>query len=109
MIKEAISTFNVKHFTKEHDTIAHRDKTHKKLRENCVRDRTLKGQLNRKDCDNEKVCTFLKLLKISTEDRREQEEKIMTEKDWTKVVTQSLNKVRHRCFLQEHVRCANVH
>ena len=86
MIEEETSKFNTKYFTKVHDAIEHRDNTCKKLRKNCVRDRMLKGQLNREECDDEKVHEFLKLLKRPTEDRRDQEEKIITEKDWIKVI-----------------------
>ena len=75
-IEDEISKFNVKHFIKAHDDITHGCKIHKKLRQSSVRDRTLKGQLNREDCDNQKVCEFLKLIKRPTEDRREQEEKL---------------------------------
>ena len=57
-IEEETSKFNVKYFTKAHDAMSYRDKTCKKLRENSVRDRTLKGQLNREDCDNEKHINF---------------------------------------------------
>ena len=87
-IEEETSKFNEKNFTKAHNAIAHRDKTCEKLRENSARDRILKGQLNREDCNNEKVNKFMKLLERRTEDRGDQEEKIITEKDWTKVVKQ---------------------
>ena len=60
MIQEEISKFNAKDFTKAHGAAAHRDEKCKPLRDNCVRDRMLKGQLNREGCDNEKVHEFLK-------------------------------------------------
>ena len=88
-IEDEISKSNVKHFTTAHGTIARRDKTCEKLREKITWDRMLKGQLRREECDNEKVCGFLKLLKKPTEDRRDQEEKIATEKYWIKVAKQS--------------------
>ena len=43
IIEEETSKFNVKNFAKAQDTIACRDNVCKKLRDNCVRDRTLKG------------------------------------------------------------------
>ena len=44
--------------------------------------------MNIEDRDNEKVCEFLKLLKIPKEDSSGQRDKIITEKDWIKVLKQ---------------------
>ena len=50
---------------------------------------TSKGKLNREDCDNEKACKFLKLLKRPIEDSCDKRKRIITEKYRMKVVKQS--------------------
>ena len=48
-----------------------KDKIYKKLREDNTRNRILDGRLRPQDCDNEKVCEFLKLPKVLFKQRNQ--------------------------------------
>ena len=62
-IENELMKYDKIHFTQAHRTIAYDDKTHEKLRMDNVRNKTLKGNIQRHYCDNENMCRFLKLLK----------------------------------------------
>ena len=55
-IENKIIECNEGHFMKAQNTVAHEDETHKKLRDNEVRNRILDRKLNRDECNDEK-CT----------------------------------------------------
>ena len=55
---------NEENFSKVKSVKAHKDKMHKVKNENKTRDGTMKGELNRDECDEEEVCQFLNLSKI---------------------------------------------
>ena len=56
---------NKEHFSKVQGTKAHVDKINNAMKEDETRDNSMKGELDREECDNEDVHQFLKLLKIS--------------------------------------------
>ena len=59
--------YNKKHFQKAHEIRIFKDKIYNKLRDNTIRERIIKGQLKREECDNKEVFKFLKLLKLPRE------------------------------------------
>ena len=66
VIKESIIEFNKKYFAKVHNNLIHKDKIHNRLLEDNTRNKILKGELERGDCNNSKVYNFLKILKYPT-------------------------------------------
>ena len=54
---------NYEHFQQAHNTDMYKDKIYEKLQKENIREKILNGQLQRNDCDSEKVYRFLKLLK----------------------------------------------
>ena len=82
-IENKLIEYNEAHFTKAYDTIVYRDKIYNKLRDDHVRDKILAGNLNREECDDERMYQFLKLLK-KLEMRRNHKEITMV--DWERVV-----------------------
>ena len=65
--EKEISNQNIKYLTKAHQTEVHVDKMCYKLKEDEVRDKTLKRGIAREDCNSNDVYEFLKLLKRSHE------------------------------------------
>ena len=87
-IEEEIMKCNEQHLKQAHSSIAHQDKTHKKLRNNSTRDKILNGTLQRSECDDERVHEFLKLLKVPRGQNRNRIKEI-TEEEWISVVKRS--------------------
>ena len=54
---------NISHFQQAHNTIACNDKICKELRKDNVREKILKGNITKKDCQNGRMYRFMKLLK----------------------------------------------
>ena len=63
LTERLIIKHNREHFSKVKNTKAHEDETHNSMNKNKTRDLMLNGDLDREDCDEEKVCEFLRLLK----------------------------------------------
>ena len=80
--------YNKIHFTQAHRTKAYNDKTHDKLRNDNVRKKTLTGNIQRSDCDNENMCHFLKLLNQPKGMNQHKSTESMSVDQWTKVVKQ---------------------
>ena len=87
-IEKEIITYNERHLKQAHSSIMHKDKMHNRLREDETRNKTLEGRLRPQDCDNERVCDFLKLLKVPP-GQRNQVKKHITDDDWEVVVKKS--------------------
>ena len=66
-IEDRIIKHNKMHITKAHNSVACAGRTHKKLRDNEVRNRTLDRRLNEDECNYERVHEFLQLLKVPNE------------------------------------------
>ena len=64
-IEHEVSECNKKYFRKAHSSNVFKDRRHRKLKSDHIRDKTLKGTLKREECDYDDVCEFLKLLKKS--------------------------------------------
>ena len=62
-IEKELLNYNVLHLIQAHYTIAYKDKVYNALRDDKVRERILKGEIQREDCDNNNMHYFLKLLK----------------------------------------------
>ena len=88
-IEDKIKDYNTKHFKKAHNSIAYKDKICHKLNRNHVRDKMLNGNLQREDCDNEKVFRFMKLLQQHSRQTQQQHKKRLREHDWIQVVKKS--------------------
>ena len=82
-IENKLIEYNEAHFTKAHNIIVYRNKIYDKLREDHVRDKILAGNLNREECDDERMYQFLKLLK---KPETRQNHKEITTVDWERVV-----------------------
>ena len=63
-IEKEIMKHDAGHFKQAHDAIARKDKTHEKLRRDEIRNKVLQGELQRDECDDERMHHFLQLLKI---------------------------------------------
>ena len=87
-IEEQIISHNEQHLKQAHSSIMCQDKMHKKLRDNEIRNKILDGRLRRDDCDDQRVCEFLKLLKVPG-GQRNCRIKETSEVDWEKVVKAS--------------------
>ena len=62
-IESELIEHNKNHFKQAHQSIAFKDKMHKKLKDDEVRDKVLKGEIEESDCDDKRMFKFLKLLK----------------------------------------------
>ena len=89
---------NISHFQQAHNTIACNDKTYKELRKDNVREKTLKGNMTKEDCQNERMCRFLKLLKQPEGRSRKQTRGNMTREKWRKVAKQSKRRSASSAF-----------
>ena len=58
-----IIEYNKSHFQKAYQTEVYQDKIYTKLQDDNVRDRILKGELDRSESDSQNIYDFLKLLK----------------------------------------------
>ena len=54
-IEDRIKQHNINHFKKVHNSIACKDKMHKRLRHNTIRDKILNRTLQREECNDKKV------------------------------------------------------
>ena len=62
-IESTLLQHNINHFKQAHQSIAFKDKIHKKLKYDEVRDKVLKGEINESDYNDKRLLKFLKLLK----------------------------------------------
>ena len=62
-IEGAIMEFNKEHYQQAHNTEVCNDKICNHLKAHSIRDRILKGELIRYECDSQNVHEFLQLLK----------------------------------------------
>jgi len=97
-IEKELVEHNKDHFTKAHATEIYRDRIYQKLGEEKVRDRILKGDLTREECDHENIFEFLKLLKQTSRIRRNRNNDEITAEQWIKVVKQSKRKSASSIF-----------
>jgi len=88
-IERELVNYNKDHFTQAHTTEAYKDKIYNALSEERVRDRILKGDLQRDECDYDNIYEFLKLLKQPPRIRRNRSNEEISEEQWKKVVKQS--------------------
>ena len=61
-MKHEMSNYNAVYLQQAHNSIACKDKTCDKLRDNAMRDKILNGTLRREEYDDERVYCLLKLL-----------------------------------------------
>ena len=61
-MENKIMEYNKNHLKKAHNSKVYKDKIYKELRKDNVRNKILNWTLQRKDCDDNKVYAFLKLL-----------------------------------------------
>ena len=62
-IEQTLLNHNREHFNKVKEPIKFKDKVHESMICNTIREKMLSGEPNREDCNEEKVCKFLCLLK----------------------------------------------
>ena len=55
--------FNKEHYQQAHNTKVYNDKICNHLKIYSIRDKILKGELRRDECNSQNVCKFLQLLK----------------------------------------------
>ena len=88
-IEARIKEHNAAHFKTAHDSIAFKDRTCNKLRIDSIREKMLKGTLQRNECDDKRVHSFLRLLKQNDRNEHSQQRRDMIDQDWIKVVKKS--------------------
>ena len=83
-VEKEIINQNKNHLTKAHDSDIYNDKIHHSLKDDNVRDKILKGEITREDCDSNNIYEFLKLLKKPNEVSSRQKKSASAD-DWIKV------------------------
>ena len=69
---------NKKHFKQAHQSIVFKDKIYKKLKDDEVRNKVLKGEIEESKCNGKRMCKFLKLLKTQQRRNRSRGEELVT-------------------------------
>ena len=85
-IENEILQYNQKHYKQAYESKAYRDRIYEKLSDDRYRDKILKGELEKCDCDYEEVFKFLSLLKQRGDLERTNEYDEISELEWSKVV-----------------------
>ena len=88
-IESMLIDHNRKHFNKVLKTEAYDDKIIESLKKEKVRDKILKGEIKRKDIDNEDVFEFLKILEIKDKTLSTKKFNPINMKDWRILVNGS--------------------
>ena len=63
-IKKEMRMRNTIYFKQAHQIIVCKDKTCCKLRIDKVREKVLNGRIRNEDCDDQRMCQFLRLMKV---------------------------------------------
>ena len=71
---------------------------HKKLRRDETRNKVLNGDMHKEDCDDERMCRFLKLLKVPVRRSSQQIRVEITKEQWKKIAMQSKNRSASSMF-----------
>jgi len=85
-IEKTIKEFNEKHFQKAHQSIAYKDKIYAELDRDDIRNKILRGQLEREQCSSEEVWEFLRLLKTPTRQQERIRSDKITKEEWIEKV-----------------------
>ena len=105
-IESKLIEHNKNHFKQAHQSIAFKDKTYKKLKDDDVRNRVLKGEIEESECDDKRMYKFLKLLKTQRRRHVSRSEEGVTVKIWRKVVKQSKKRSESSIFSKRtHSTC----
>ena len=96
-IGKKLMEYNKNHFSKAKDSKVCKDKIHESLTNDNVRDKMLRGDLNRDDCAENCVRKFLCLVKrrVTTQIDNSKE---VTEKEFRKLVKQSKRRSTYSMF-----------
>ena len=77
-IESNLIEHNKKHFKQAYQSIAFKDKICKKLKDDEVRNRILKGKIEESECDDKWMHKFFKLLKIQWRQNRSRGKELVT-------------------------------
>ena len=108
-IEKELLNYNALYFIQAHYAKAYKDKVHNTLRDNKVRERILKGEIQREDCDNDNMYYFLKLLKQPKGICQNTTCGDITTEQWMKVAKKSKRRSASSIFPDEIMQLINVH
>ena len=83
-IESLLTQHNIEHFSKAKKTPAYNDKIIKNLHKEEIRDKILKGKLQKEDVDDDHVYEFLKLLQNENKELPTKEFRPMALEHWRK-------------------------
>jgi len=97
-IENEIINYNKKHFKQAFTSKAYIDKIYENLRHDEIRDKVLKGELQKSECDYEEVYEFLRLLKKDLYESNFRTNEEISENEWKKVVNKAKRKSASSVF-----------
>ena len=98
--------YNRENFQQAYQTKVYNDKIYNELKEDRVRNRILKGQLRREDCDDEDVFEFLSLLKQLENWEQKNEFQLISEEEQVESMKRAEKRSASSIFLKRtYVLC----